>query len=282
MAGPPSVRVTPTATWPTPACPSCSRSRRTRSESSAPPFVGARTGATARASDPRRALRRSSASSSTPRASPPPSASRAATGARPPAARASRTTGASCSRRTASIAQRDPRGARDHARPPSGWSTTSTSSRSSSARSATTCRPASTASCPSSPSGHLAGLSARLRPRLGLRRAHRQPVRSRDAAPLRARLPARAAARRSASCGRWRSRCASCSSRTCGAWRSASCAGRAAAPGGRRAGRRLLGVGDDGRGADRRRRCARFERRAAADARSRCSSSSGCATRIRR
>ena len=32
-------------------------------------------------------------------------------------------------------------------------------------------------------------LSARVRPRLGLRRPHRQPVRPRDAAPLRARLP---------------------------------------------------------------------------------------------
>ena len=38
------------------------------------------------------------------------------------------------------------------------------------------------------------GLSARLRHRLGVRRAHRQPVRSRVAAAVRARLPARAAA----------------------------------------------------------------------------------------
>ena len=42
--------------------------------------------------------------------------------------------------------------------------------------------------------GPLAGLSARLRTGLGLRRAHRQPVRPADAVPLRARLPARAAA----------------------------------------------------------------------------------------
>ena len=42
--------------------------------------------------------------------------------------------------------------------------------------------------------GLLAGLSARLRHRLGVRRAHRQPLRARGAAPLRARLPARAAA----------------------------------------------------------------------------------------
>jgi len=38
-------------------------------------------------------------------------------------------------------------------------------------------------------------LSARVRRRLGLRRAHRQPLRPGDAAPVRARLPARAAAR---------------------------------------------------------------------------------------
>ncbi len=42
--------------------------------------------------------------------------------------------------------------------------------------------------------GPARGLSARLRTRLGLRRAHRQPVRSADAVPVRARLPARAAA----------------------------------------------------------------------------------------
>ena len=42
--------------------------------------------------------------------------------------------------------------------------------------------------------GHLAGYPARPRHRLGLRRAHRQPVRPREPAPLRARLPAGRAA----------------------------------------------------------------------------------------
>ena len=101
--------------------------------------------------------------------------------------------------------------------PPNGCSTTTMSSRSRSAKSATTCRRGYYRQLPKLADGPFAGYPARIRHRLGLRRAHRQPLRSGDAAAASC-APIRACSRSpSASCGRWRSRCASCWSRTCGA-----------------------------------------------------------------
>ena len=71
-------------------------------------------------------------------------------------------------------------------------------------------------------------LSAGVRAGVGLRRPHRQPLRSRDAAPLPHWPTSRCSPSPSASSGRWRSRCASCWSRTCGASPTRSPLGQAA------------------------------------------------------
>ena len=120
---------------------------------------------------------------------------------RPPLARGCATTPACCSAPIARSPRRSARGARS--RPPrSGCSTTSTSSKSRFARSATTCRRGFYRQLPKLADGPLRGLPARVRPRLGVRRAHRQPLRSDVAAPVRARLPARAAAHHRRALGR--------------------------------------------------------------------------------
>ena len=68
------------------------------------------------------------------------------------------------------------------------------------------------------------GLSARLRAGLGVRRAHRQPLRPADARAGSCAPTSACSRSRSASSGRWRSRCGSCSWRTCGAPPSSSSA----------------------------------------------------------
>ena len=151
------------------------------------PSAGTLAGRAPRA-DPRGALQRRAPGAARARSSPPPRPSPTRPAGDAPSSPASPRTAASSSSRTASWPGRSRTNARSR-RPPSGWSTTSTSSTSSSARSATTCPPTTTASSRSSPSGHLDGLPARPRARLGLRRPHRQPVRSREPAAHGARLP---------------------------------------------------------------------------------------------
>ena len=87
------------------------------------------------------------------------------------------------------------------------------------------------------------GLSPGVRAGLVVRRAHRQPDRARDASPVRP-APTSASSRcRSASCGRWRSRCESCSSRISGAWPSAWPRGESRADRADAIADALLGVG---------------------------------------
>ena len=135
----------------------------------------------------------SSGSSSTRPASPPRSRSRRGRRGARRSACASATTSRSCSAPTAPSRRQSDEGPRDHA----------------GGRMAARQLPPGRGADPRDPRGPAAGLlpaaaeareravrrvSACVRHRLGLRRAYRQPLRAGDAAPLRARLPARAAA----------------------------------------------------------------------------------------
>ena len=134
---------------------------------------------------------------------------------------------------------------------------------------------------PSLADGPLAGLPAGLRHRVGVCRAHGQPLRSRHAAPVRACLSESAAADNRRALGASRSRCAWCSSKICAASPTRSCADARARQEADALADEFLGLGRRRR-ADARRRSWPATTIRGSSPLSPSSSCSGCAIRIRR
>ena len=197
-----------------------------------------------------------------------------------PCTRGSTTTPRSCSPPTAP-APRNWRAAAASCRRPNGCSTTTTSSKSRSARSATICRRASTASCPSSPTGPFAGY-----PRVfGIAWAFVAHTDSRfdprDAAALRARLPARAAADDRRAVGGGDHAAHRAGREPAPRWREQIVGSRAARQEADALADRLLGVGRRAVGARCADICRALERQPLVRALRRAARASACATRIR-